>query len=268
MINGGGNLSVSIIIPAYEEGHHIYRNLLVIDDEVGRFCDDYEIIVVDDGSSDTTAAEAKRAAAESSNIKVISCRTNGGKGQAIRLGFRCVSKELVTFLDADLDIPPKQVECLLKAMAEDPADVVIQSKRHPDSIVNGFPLKRKLLSRTYSLIIKALFRLPVGDTQVGAKMYHRDVLVKIMPKLLVKRYASDVEQLVLANKYGFSIMESPVHIDFNPSGDRMRMKDIFHIAWDTSAVFYRLNILKYYDRDEDEYYQHDELADVKVDHLT
>ena len=153
-------------------------------------------------------------------------------------------------------------------MAEDPADVVIQSKRHPDSIVNGFPLKRKLLSRTYSLIIKALFRLPVGDTQVGAKMYHRDVLVKIMPKLLVKRYASDVEQLVLANKYGFSIMESPVHIDFNPSGDRMRMKDIFHIAWDTSAVFYRLNILKYYDRDEDEYYQHDELADVKVDHLT
>jgi len=242
---------VSIIIPTYNEAHHIYQNLHIIHDELNNFCPEYEIILVDDGSQDTTKDEAKRAASEISNIKVVGYTKNGGKGNALRYGFTKCSKKYIIFFDGDLDIPPQQIEQLLNVACETNADVVIQSKRHPESVVNGFPLKRRFLSKSYTLLVKTLFGLPVSDTQVGIKLYRRDVLEKIMPKLLVKRYASDVEQLVLSHKYGFNIVECPVHIDFKPSGDKMRLKDIFHIAWDTAAIYYRLNILKYYDDNSD-----------------
>jgi len=238
---------LSIVIPAYNEDHHICQNLLAIHAELSCFCDDFEIILVDDGSHDNTLSEAIRASEQLGSIKVITYSENGGKGNAIKEGFKNTSKDLITFFDADLDILPQQIKPLLNTIRETGADVVIQSKRHPDSVVNGFPLRRQFLSRSYNLMTKLLFNLPVSDTQVGIKLYRREVLETIMPKLLVKRFASDVEQLVLAHKYGFKIAECPVHIDFDPAGDCIGMKDIFHIGWDTIAVYYRLNILKYYD---------------------
>jgi glycosyltransferase involved in cell wall biosynthesis len=241
---------LSVIVPAYEEGHHIYRNLLRIHEELCTFCPDHEIIVVDDGSKDSTLSESRRAASEISKIKVVSSGVNMGKGNAIRLGFTHATKGLVTFIDGDLDIPPVQLKLLLDVFHKTYADVVIQSKHHPGSQVSGFPLKRQILSRSYSSLIKILYGLPVSDTQVGIKLFRREVLERVMPKMLVKRYAFDVEQLVLAHKYNFRIVECPVHIDFKPEGDNMKLKDIVKIAIDTAAIFYRLNILNYYDQGE------------------
>jgi glycosyltransferase involved in cell wall biosynthesis len=238
----------SIVIPAYNEDHHIYENLLAVHAELSYFCDDFEIILVNDGSRDDTLSEAMRAAEQLGNTKVITYSKNGGKGNAIKEGFKNTSKDLITFFDADLDILPQQIEPLFNAIRKTGADVAIQSKRHQDSVVNGFPLRRQFLSRSYNLITRLLFNLPVSDTQVGIKLYRRKVLDMIMPKLLVKRFATDVEQLVLAHKYGFKIAECPVHINFNPDEDRIGLKDIFNIGWDTAAVYYRLNILKYYDK--------------------
>ena len=240
----------SIIIPAYNEEHHIYQNLLEVHTELSYFCDDFEIILVNDGSRDDTLFEATRAAEQLGNIKVITYSKNGGKGNAIKEGFKNTSKDLITFFDADLDILPQQIKPLLNVIHETGADVAIQSKRHQDSVVNRFPIRRQFLSRSYNLLVKLLFNLPVSDTQVGIKLYRREVLDIIMPKLLVKRFATDVEQLVLAHKYGFKIAECPVHIDFNPDEDCIGLKDIFYIGWDTAAIYYRLNILKYYDKVE------------------
>ncbi|ABE53100.1 glycosyltransferase [Methanococcoides burtonii] len=241
---------LSVIIPAYNEGHHIHDNLLEINDELRTFCDSFEIIFVNDGSTDHTLVEAKRAAEKTDNIKIISYTENQGKGNATIEGYKAASKGFISILDADLDIPPKQIEPLLKMISETGADFVIQSKRHPHSCVKGFPIKRRFLSRSYNLLIKLLFNLPVSDTQVGVKLYRKDVVNTIMPKLLVKRYAADVEQIVLAHKHGYKIEECPVQIDFDPAGDRMRLKDILNIAVDTAAIYYRLNILRYYDSDE------------------
>jgi glycosyltransferase involved in cell wall biosynthesis len=238
---------LSVIIPAYNEGNHIYDNLLRINSELNHFCKDYEIIFVDDGSNDSTASEAKQAAEVIDNIEIITYTKNGGKGHAIKEGFKKSSKDLITFLDADLDIPPQQIKPLLEKINETNADVVIQSKRHKDSVVNGFPIKRQYLSKSYNLIVKQMFHLPVSDTQVGIKLFKRKVLEMIMPKLLVKRYASDVEQLLLAYKYGFKIAECPVRINYNQAGDCMAMKDVFNIGWDTAAIYYRAHVLKYYD---------------------
>jgi hypothetical protein len=136
---------------------------------------------------------------------------------------------------------------LYDRITETGADIVIQSKYHPDSVVNGFPLKRRFLSRSYNLLVKLLFNPPVSDTQVGIKIYRKHVVDAIMPKLSVDRYASDVEQLLLADKLGYTFAECPVHIDFKPSGDRMKLRDIARIGMDTVSIYYRLNISGYYD---------------------
>lgn len=238
---------LSIIVPAYNEAHHIYHNLLRISEKVETVCGSYEIILVDDGSTDNTHDEALRAVEENSNIRPHRLEPNRGKGYAIKEGFRKSRKELVTFIDADLDIPPEQLQVLLDTFEKTKADVIIQSKRHPESIVNNFPLKRRILSRGYNQMLRILFQLPVTDTQVGIKLYRREVLEQIMPKLLVKRYAADVEQLLLAYKHGYTIAETPAHIEYKPAGDTIRAKDVFNIAWDTAAIFYRLKLKRYYD---------------------
>ncbi|MEL4304545.1 glycosyltransferase [Methanococcoides sp. LMO-2] len=240
---------LSIIIPAYNEGHHICNNLLQINEELRSFCNSFEIIFVNDGSSDNTLEEAKRAAEQAGNIRIVSYAKNEGKGHAIVEGYKAASKGLISVLDADLDIHPKQIKPLMEKAAETGADFVIQSKRHPDSIVNGFPVKRRFLSRSYNMVIKTLFDLPVSDTQVGVKLYNKDVVDTMIPKLSVKRYAADVEQLVIAHKHGFKIEECPVHIDFDPSGDRMKFSDILSIAKDTASIYYKLNFIGYYHPD-------------------
>jgi glycosyltransferase involved in cell wall biosynthesis len=234
-------------VPAYNEGHHIYENLHNISQKVEEIGKSYEIILIDDGSIDNTHTAALRAADENSNIKPYRIEPNRGKGHAIKEGFRKSTKNLITFIDADLDIPPEQLQVLIETFEKTNADVIIQSKRHPESIVNNFPLKRQILSRGYNQMLKTLFQLPVTDTQVGIKLYKREVLEQIMPKLLVKRYAADVEQLLLAYKHGYTIAETPAHINYKPNGDVIGPKDIFHIAWDTAAIFYRFKIKRYYD---------------------
>ncbi|WP_135611783.1 glycosyltransferase [Methanococcoides sp. AM1] len=237
---------LSVIIPAYNEGHHICNNLLKIHNELKIFCNSFEIIFVNDGSSDNTLEEAIKAAEKADNIKIISYSKNQGKGHAIVEGYKAASKGLISVLDADLDISPKQIKPLLEKVAETGADFVVQSKRHPDSIVKGFPVKRRFLSRSYNMAIKMLFDLPVSDTQVGVKIYSKDVVDTIMPMLSVKRYAADVEQLVIAHKHGYKIEECPVHIDFDPSGDRMTFDDILNIAKDTASIYYKLNFIGHY----------------------
>ncbi|WP_445475527.1 glycosyltransferase [Methanococcoides methylutens] len=241
---------LSVIIPAYNEGHHICNNLLKINEELKIFCNSFEIIFVNDGSTDCTLEEAKKAAEQADTIRIVSYSKNQGKGHAIIEGYKAASKGLISILDADLDIHPRQIKPLLDKASETDADFVIQSKRHPDSNVKGFPLKRRFLSRSYNLTIKMLFDLPVSDTQVGVKLYRKHVVDTIMPMLSVKRYAADVEQLVIAHKHGYRIEECPVHIDFDPSGDRMKLNDILNIAKDTASIYYKLNFLDYYDLDK------------------
>ncbi len=239
---------LSVVIPAYNEGHHIYNNLLRVHNQLEESRCEHEIIVVNDGSRDSTAEEAKKALEEVDVIKLVSYSKNMGKGYAIIEGIKNSSQELVTFLDGDLDIPPGQIKLLIDKLYETGADVVIQSKRHKKSIIEGYTFKRKFLSLSYNLIVRMLFNLPVSDTQVGLKLYRREVIDKILPKLLVKRYAADLEQLVLIRKYGYKIAECPVHIRYKPNGDTIGIRDIARIAWDTAAIYYRLNITKYYDK--------------------
>ncbi|MFH1856842.1 MAG: glycosyltransferase [Candidatus Omnitrophota bacterium] len=241
------NAKVTIIMPAYNESSHIITSIQETVDTFEQFGCDYEIIVMDDGSSDDTYEKARNFAAEHLKVCVKKNQTNFGKGRALKKAFRHAAGEYVVFLDADLDLHPKQVEDLFEVMRREDADVVIGSKRHPKSKVN-YPLQRKIVSSGYYYFIRALFGLPLKDTQTGIKLFKRKVLRDIFPKVLIKRYAFDLELLVIAHHFKYKIAEAPITLHFQRPFNRIKMSHIWHTAWDTLAIFYRMHILHYYDK--------------------
>ena len=238
---------ISVLLPAHNEGKHIYRNLLEIKGVLNRISPRHEIIVVDDGSHDNTFAEIKRAAAEIADIKCLSYPENQGKGWALRRAFQISSGDNIFFLDSDLDIHPRQFDTLLQIQAETNADVVIGSKRHPQSTLH-YPRTRRIISAVYFFLVKLMFKLPLRDTQTGIKIFRREVLENVFPRMLIKRYAFDLELLVNAHHQGFKIAEAPVVVDFKCRFAHIPMESIWTMLLDTLAIYYRLNILGYYDR--------------------
>lgn len=236
---------LSILVPAHNEEPHIYGNIREIQrvfDEIG--CR-YELIIIDDGSKDETYENAQKAAKGFSNIIIKRMRRNRGKGRALKYGFRFAQGDLVTFLDADLDLHPEQIQNLFKIMNEEKADVVIGSKRHPESKLK-YPWQRKIISNVYFFLIKIMFGLPLKDTQTGIKLFKYEVLKKIFPKVLIKRYAFDLELLVNAHHLGYKIAEAPINLNYQRFIGRIGLRAIYHTWWDTMAIFYRMYILKYY----------------------
>lgn len=236
---------LSVIIPAYNEGSRIVNSLKETQKILNNLRKDYEIIVVNDGSKDDTFDKALRVNLE--KIKVLNHDQNYGKGNAIKYGFNFVKGDLVFFLDADLDLHPRQIFTLLEYMKNYDADVVIGSKRHSLSKLD-YPRHRRFLSWGYHLLVKFLFGLGIKDSQTGLKLFKYKVLRDVFPKVLVKKFAFDVELLVNAHHLGYKIIECPIELNFQGKLGNIKLRDIYNLLVDTLAVFYRLKVLKYYDR--------------------
>jgi glycosyltransferase involved in cell wall biosynthesis len=237
---------LSVIVPAYNEGQNIQATLRNLERSLDALGREHESIVVSDGSTDDTATRAK--ALKLPHVRVVSYPKNRGKGYALTVGTNESKGEMVTFLDAGGDFPAGQIDKFIKLMEVFDADVVIGSKRHPASRVN-YPLGRQIGSRLYQLLIRILFNLNIRDTQTGLKLFKRDVLVKCLPRALVKRYAFDLELLVIAKHLGYRrFFEAPVEMDFNAISSSLTNGAIVNALVDTAAIWYRLRILRYYDR--------------------
>ena len=257
---------ISVIIPAYNEEKRIAETIRALRDFFDAQDQDFELVVVSDGSYDGTYEAAK--SLEDEKVRVFSYPDNRGKGHALRYGFERSRGDRIVFFDAGLNFPPRQVleflERLNGGRAADspkpgfgtdlkawlyssaaPADIVIGSKRHPDSEVD-YPWRRKLVSLGAQATVKILFNLDITDTQVGLKVFRREVLEKIMPLVLVKRYAFDIELLALAQRYGFKIIDAPVKLRLKLS-TAVSPRSLYVTLFDTLAVFYRLRVLKFYD---------------------
>ncbi len=213
-------------------------------DELRAYNIDYEIIVVNDGSSDRTIDQARMV--KSKKLIILSYGKNRGKGYALKYGFKHATGNLVTFVDSDLEIHPKQLLRFVSYVYEFDGDIIIGSKRHPDSKVN-YPLNRRVLSTFYHLFVNLLFGLNVHDTQSGFKLLRYECARKILPKVIVKRYAFDLELLVVARMFGFKVKEAPIEVRFDFSRKRVGFGSTWNILVDTFAIAYRNFILRYYD---------------------
>jgi glycosyltransferase involved in cell wall biosynthesis len=233
---------LSIIMPMYN-ARDIQKNIREAQKNVALLNIPYELIVVDDGSTNRCLEEARKSAGI--HVKVVGYRKNQGKGNAIKYGFSYVSGDYVAFVDSGRDINPYQLGDFLKLMEEKNADIVIGSKRHPYSNVR-YPFTRRVMSRTYQALNHILFNLNVQDTQVGLKLFRYSVLKKVFPKIAVKRFAFDLELLVIARKLNAKIIEAPVSIRYQ-FGSTINAGAVFWILLDTAAIFYRDRIIRYYD---------------------
>jgi len=140
-------------------------------------------------------------------VKVFDYPMNIGKGFALSLGVSQSSGALVTFIDADMELDPANIKVFIDLMRDSECDAVIGSKRHPGSRV-AYPAFRRFQSAIYQLFVRLLFNLDVRDTQTGLKLFRRQVLQKAVPLLAIKRFAFDLELLVVARFLGHTKMRS------------------------------------------------------------
>jgi len=238
---------LSVIVPAYKQEKTIKKDLQRIEEAIKGARRSYEIICVVDGKVDKTFENAKKV--RSNKIKVIGYGENKGKGHAVRYGMARAKGDPIAFIDAGMEIDPDGINMLLAHMEWYDADIIVGSKRHPVSQVK-YPLERRIISRLYQLFVRIFTGLNVSDTQAGLKIFKRKVLEDVLPRLLVKQYAFDLEMLTVAHRLGYvRIFEAPVKIrysfgDLTHAATREAMKKALI---DTLAIIYRLRILRYYD---------------------
>lgn len=241
-------ISISIIIPAYKQEKTIRKDLLRIKQVMDQLRYAYEIIVVVDGNVDKTLEVAKKV--KDPHIQIIGYQRNHGKGYAIRYGMIRSKGNVVGFIDSGMEINLNGLSLLIEQFEWAQADMIIGSKRHPASRVE-YPFVRKLISLGSQLLIKFLFGLNVSDTQVGLKFFRREVIENVMPRLLVKKFAFDIEILVVAYHLGYRrIIETPIELQFDFKQSIVSQNlfmTLLNTLWDTLAIFYRLKIKRYYD---------------------
>ena len=231
---------VSFVLPAYNESRLIENTLERLNLNFKNNGFPYEILVVDDGSVDTTRSKAILYSLSNRNVKVISHEKNFGKGYAVNTGFKKAKGSAVIFFDSDADIEAEQINIFLSALRT--RDIVIGSKWHPDSEVD-MPLLRKVFSRVFNVTARLLTGLKITDTQTGIKAVKRDAFLDIFSHLCVKRYAFDVELLVLAKIYGLKVTEVPVKLRIKKV---FSVKESWHMLLDLLGIAYRLRITKWY----------------------
>ena len=205
----------------------------------------FEILAVSDGSTDRS--EQQLLHLDPASVRVMSYGENQGKGAALHLGLTEGRGRYLGFIDSDGDLSANLLAQFVAVIDDDGPDIAYGSKLHPQSKII-YPRVRRLYSIGYRLITRLLFRISVRDTQTGIKVIRRDVLVAVLPRMVEKKFAFDLELFVVAQKLGYNnFVELPVEI-----GERLTstisINSVRETLLDTFAIFYRLRILRYYDR--------------------
>jgi glycosyltransferase involved in cell wall biosynthesis len=236
---------VSVIMPCYRlvgrAGVNVERVRRLLDGQV-----QFEVVPVDDGSGDGTAEELRLAAvAHPATVRPVLMVSNGGKGAALREGLRHSRGTHILLLDGDLDLDPALLPAFFDVMQQRVADIVVGSKRHPDSEID-YPWRRRVASAVYYGLVTLLVGLPVTDTQTGMKLFRREALQWAFDRMLVKRFAFDVELLAIAHQHGYRVAEAPIRMHFGNKIGSLTLSNVRCVMNDTLAIFYRLRVLRYY----------------------
>jgi len=231
---------VSFILPARNEADRIATAIRGLSGKVEDFgIDDYEIIVIDDGSTDGTRQEALKVA-DGTRVKVFGYANNAGKGFAVKCGVERASGGLIFFLDSDLEIKAAGLGIYFDALRH--YELVVASKRHPNSKVEA-PFMRRFLSYGFQALVKILIGIKVSDTQSGLKAGKAEALRRIFKLVSVRKYAFDVEMLAVAQLLECRIKELPIEITL---GAQFRLRHMVRMLIDVLGIAYRLRIKRWY----------------------
>ncbi len=207
--------SLSIVVPAYNEAARLPATLeKIIAYLRSRPIEFHEILVVDDGSRDGTAAVAEGLAVEHPELKVLRNPGNRGKGYSVRHGMLEARGEWVLFTDADLSAPIEELDRLAAAVTRERAQAAIGSRGIDSSMIGVHqPGFREAAGRFFNLVTRVFTGLPFKDTQCGFKLFHRDAVQRIFSRQRLERFGFDVEILFIARVQGIRVGEVPVRWD-------------------------------------------------------
>jgi glycosyltransferase involved in cell wall biosynthesis len=230
---------LSIIIPAFNEESRLPATLERIASYIGTSGRETEILVVDDGSNDGTAAVAEYFQIKMPSLRVVSNGVNRGKGYSVRHGMQEARGRIALFTDADLSAPIDEAGKLIDALGT--YDVAIGSRAMDRSLitVHESPF-REFAGIIFNKIVRIILWMPFVDTQCGFKAFRRDRCAIIFEQQTIERFGFDPELLYLARHHGLRTVEIPVRWGHSPATkvsmlhDSVRMFiDVFTIRWNS-----------------------------------
>lgn len=200
----------SVIVPFYNE-RNICKNYEILSSYLKKNIPSYEIIFVNDGSSEKIVGPLSKLIKKDPNVKLISYAINRGRGYAVKQGFKNASGNYLAYIDADLEISPMYLSPLFKKLKK--YDIVIANKFHQDSKVVS-PLVRKFSSRLFNAAIQIGLGSRIKDHQIGLKGFHREAIEKVLLYVVEERWLFDLELLYLLQKRNLSITDIPIKITY------------------------------------------------------
>ncbi|MBX3289500.1 MAG: glycosyltransferase family 2 protein [Acidobacteria bacterium] len=210
------SLELSIIIPAYNEDERIENSLSTILNYLSKTGLNAELIVVDDGSSDKTAAVAEDICSRSPEIpsRVIRYEENRGKGFAVKTGLMAATADIALFSDADLSTPIEEAEKLIAPIRNGEYDVTFGSRALDRSLIGTHqPWRREQGGKVFNLVVRLMTGMPFWDTQCGFKAFDLTKFRPLLDVMKIDRFGFDVEFLYVANLRGLKLKEIPVRWD-------------------------------------------------------
>jgi dolichyl-phosphate beta-glucosyltransferase len=224
-------VDLSVVLPSYNEARTIARSLAALRAHLDagaarpRARKSWEIIVVDDGSSDATATEALAVAGRDPRVRVLAMMGNAGKGGAVRAGVLASLGRIVIVTDADLSYALDDLDRAADALSDGEGgagglDMVVGDRRLAGSSTHTLPtaarhvLWRGRTSSVFNFCVRALYRLPSGDTQCGLKGFRRNAAMAIMPRLRTQRFLADIEMFLIARELGLCVGRIPVNVSY------------------------------------------------------
>jgi glycosyltransferase involved in cell wall biosynthesis len=232
-------VKISIVMPAYNEEHRLPPTLEAYCAYFEpRYGSDFEIIVVVNGSRDGTERVARERVPAHPAIRVLVEPKPIGKGGAVMMGFRAAHGELIGFVDADGSTPPEAFDDLVKHIGS--AGAIIASRWFKESrVYPRQPLKRRIASRLFNFLVRLMFKVPIRDTQCGAKVLTRAAVNAVLPQIGITRWAFDVDLLFKLRRAGFRIVEHPT-VWHDVGGSQLR---IFRASVEMFVAIVRLRLL-------------------------
>jgi dolichyl-phosphate beta-glucosyltransferase len=230
----------SLVIPAYNESARIGATLDRVLSHIASQQWDAEVIVVNDGSQDDTAAIVRSYELRNPAVRLLENPGNRGKGYSVRNGMLHAVGDILLFSDADLSSPIEEADKLISAI-RDGAEVAIGSRwLESDLQTERQPILRQVAGRVYNILLRMVLGFRFKDTQCGLKAFTREAAEQVFPRQQIERWGFDPELLFLARRFKFRIAEVPVlwaHDDrskINPVADGIRMfGEMLTIRWNS-----------------------------------